>query len=110
MVAGGGGGSRGTAIAAGRDGDDEGVSPVEFIQFNSGNNGGEDEEVEEIAAANSQRNVVDDTGRPRPQSMPALGSRWGSSATAAISPEKIATSDTPTSRSSPILTSAFQLA
>ena len=78
MVAGGGGSSRGTAVAASRDGDDEGRSPIEFIQFNNGR--GEDEEVEEIAVANSRRNVVDDVSRPRPQSMPAFGSRDGAKA------------------------------
>ena len=67
-AAGGGGDSRGAAV---------GGSPVEFVQFN---NGGEDEE---IAAANSRTNVVDDAGRPRPQSVPAaFGSRG--SATAAV--------------------------
>jgi hypothetical protein len=64
VVAGGGGSSRGTAVAASRDGDDEGRSLVEFIQFNNGR--GEDEEVEEIAVANSRRNVVDGASRPRP--------------------------------------------
>ena len=80
VVAGGGGSSHGNAVPASRDGNDEGRSPVEFIQFNNG--GGDDEEVEEIAVANGQRNVVDDAGRPRPQSMPAFGSR--DSATAAV--------------------------
>ena len=67
-AAGGGGDSRGAAV---------GGSPVEFVQFN---NGGEDEE---IAAANSRTNVVDDAGRPRPQSVPAaFGSRGSATAAA----------------------------
>ena len=45
MVAGGSGNSHGNAVPASRDGNDEGRSPVEFIQFNNG--GGDDEEVEE---------------------------------------------------------------
>jgi hypothetical protein len=80
VAAGGGGSSCGTAVAASRDGDDEGRSPVDFIQFNNG--GEEDEEVEEISVANSWRNVVDDAGRPRLQSMPAFGSK--DRATAAV--------------------------
>jgi hypothetical protein len=94
VVAGGGGSSHVTAVPASRDGDDEGRSPVDFIQFNNG--GGEDEEVEEIAVANSRRNVVDDAGCPRPQSMPAFGSR--DSATAAV------TSSSPASRGGATMT------
>jgi len=69
---GGGGDSHVTTVADGHASNAEGGSPVEFVQFN---NSGKDEEVEEIAAANSQTTVVDDAGRPRPQSVPAYGSR-----------------------------------
>ena len=52
-----------TTVADGRASDAEGGSPVEFVQFN---NSGKDKEAEEIAAANSRMNVVDDMGRPHP--------------------------------------------